>query len=90
MHGPWNEHTAVCDLEPRVACIFFNATCLRTLNDAAVGHVEVYFQGLLGSLTFWTLSVHLINAILIFTLARFGGVPVPQATRVGTAFWGVS
>ena len=89
MHGPWDANTDVCHLEPRIACLFFNSTCLANLNDAAIDHVEGYFADLLTSLTFWSLSVHFVNAILIFTLARFGGVPVPLATRVGTAFWGV-
>ena len=42
-----------------------------------------------GSLSFVSLAEHFLSAILIFTLARFGGVPVPIATRVGTVFWGV-
>ena len=36
------ESYAVCDLEPRLACLFFNATCLRAMGTNATSHVEDY------------------------------------------------
>ena len=79
-------HYLTCDLEPRVACVFFNSTCLATL-PAGSRHVEEYFSTLVEDLTFTALATFFIDALVTFTLARFGGVPVPVSTRIGSVCW---
>ena len=82
-----------CGMTTRVACIFFNETCLSRL-AAPIGStqtpktaVEEYMGELVSKLSLASLSSHIGNALLTFSLARFGGVPIPRFTYAGTVFW---
>ena len=67
------------------ACVFFNSTCLATL-PAGSRHVEEYFSTLVEDLTFTALATFFIDALVTFTLARFGGVPV-GIHCIGSVCW---
>ena len=80
-------HYITCNLNPTLGCIFFNSTCVASLPNDATRHVNVYFTELEEDLAFPALASFFVDALVTFTLARFGGVPVPVSTRLATVCW---
>jgi hypothetical protein len=76
----------VCELTPRVSCLFFDDTCLAAL-PRGVPTVEAFMSRVTDALSFRSLAAHFGSVLLMMTLLSLGGVPTPHHTHMGSVLW---
>ena len=86
MEVPTSSWIAECGLTPHTACIFFEPQCLHAQPNATE-RVEKYMTELTAGTNLNSMIQHFTGALILFAIARFGGIPVPFLTIVGTIFW---
>ena len=77
-----------------LTCIMYDTQCLVAaqeysgINGTGAHGFDTYIEFVLGGLEFHAMSGSFLGSLLLFTLARFGGLPIPD-TSLGKCFWAV-